>query len=44
MLIPVGQFNQEFMCVEKLENGKIRKQKIADVIYVPLTDPEVQLR
>lgn len=43
MLIPVGRDNQEFVCVDKLEDGTIRKHTIVHVRYVPLTEPEAQL-
>ena len=45
MFIPVGKVNEDqwIYLVDKDENGKINKQKIMCVSYVPLTDKEVQL-
>jgi protein-L-isoaspartate(D-aspartate) O-methyltransferase len=44
MLVPVGRSSQEFMAVEKNEDGSIRKRTLAHVIYVPLTERDAQLR
>lgn len=43
MLIPVGRINQEFVSIEKLQDGTIRKRTIVHVNYVPLTEREAQL-
>lgn len=43
MLIPVGRETQEFVCVDKLEDGTVRKHTLVHVRYVPLTERETQL-
>ena len=45
MFIPVGKVNEDqwIYLVDKDEKGKINKQKIMCVSYVPLTDKEAQL-
>lgn len=44
MIIPVGRegYNQVLEQVDKLEDGSIKRQTITGVIYVPLTDKEIQ--
>ena len=37
MVIPVGDFYQELMMVEKDQNGKITKREIIPVAFVPMT-------
>ena len=44
MIIPVGRegYNQVLEQVDKLEDGTIKRKTITGVIYVPLTDKELQ--
>jgi protein-L-isoaspartate(D-aspartate) O-methyltransferase len=43
MLIPVGKYNQEFLQIDKLANGRITQKRLYDVIYVPLTSKTEQI-
>ncbi|KAE9553486.1 hypothetical protein FO519_003315 [Halicephalobus sp. NKZ332] len=44
MVIPVGRQYQEFLQIDKTIDGRVEKRKLMDVIYVPLTSQEHQLR
>lgn len=45
MVIPVGDYYQELMLVEKDENGKITKREIIPVAFVPMTgDADASIR
>jgi len=40
----VGKYEeQEYLVIDKDQNGKVTKQSVLDVRYVPLTDKEAQL-
>ena len=42
MVIPVGDYMQEMMIIEKDAEGNIGSEKLLDVRYVPLTDADKQ--
>ncbi|KAF1602266.1 UNVERIFIED_CONTAM: Protein-L-isoaspartate(D-aspartate) O-methyltransferase, partial [Eudyptes robustus] len=44
MLIPVGVANQEFLQVDKSEDGKVTAENLFGVIYVPLTSRDHQMK
>jgi protein-L-isoaspartate O-methyltransferase len=44
MIIPVGTqgYNQMLEQIDKLPNGEIKREKLIGVVYVPLTDRQLQ--
>jgi protein-L-isoaspartate(D-aspartate) O-methyltransferase len=43
MMIPIGKYYQFIYLIDKDEEGKITKEPVLTVRYVPLTDKEMQL-
>ncbi|KAG2386650.1 hypothetical protein C9374_002394 [Naegleria lovaniensis] len=39
MVIPVGEWSQDLMVIDKDVNGKVKKQSVMGVMYVPLVNP-----
>lgn len=42
MVVPVGKEAQEFIQVDKDMEGKVKKTKLLEVRYIPLTSVEAQ--
>ncbi|XP_022250792.1 protein-L-isoaspartate(D-aspartate) O-methyltransferase-like isoform X1 [Limulus polyphemus] len=42
LVLPVGKENQMLEQIDKLPNGEIKKTSLIGVVYIPLTDKEIQ--